>query len=42
MPYLDAKYLRSLNDKVLVDNGIYIVKGTKIILVDGENSGKMF
>ena len=42
LPYLDAKYLRGLKDKVLVESGIYISKGAQIILVDGENSGEMF
>ena len=42
LPYLDAKYLRGLKDKVLADSGIYVSRGKKIILVDGENSGEMF
>ena len=41
-PYLDVKYLRGTKEKFFVDNGNYIEAGTKIILVDGENSGEIF
>ena len=42
LPYLDVKYLRGKSQKNLVENGNYIAKGSKIILVDGENSGEIF
>ena len=41
-PYLDVKYLRGMKEKFFVDSGNYIEAGTKIILVDGENSGEIF
>lgn len=42
LPYLDVKFLRGNKDKELVDSGKFISKGTKVILVDGENSGEVF
>ncbi len=41
-PYLQAKYLRTQNDAVIKEKGRFIKKGTKVILVDGENSGEVF
>ncbi len=41
-PYLDVKYLRGTKEKFLIDGGEFIEGGTKIILVDGENSGEIF
>lgn len=41
-PYLDVKYLRGAKEKKLVEGGNFISKGTKAILVDGENSGEIF
>jgi len=42
LPYLDAKYLRGKSDKKEVIEGIELSVGTKVILVDGENSGEVF
>ena len=42
LPHFDAKYLRGQKEKNLVDNGIFVPAGKKIILVDGENSGEIF
>ena len=41
-PYLDVKYLRGKTDKNLIDSGNFISEGSKVILVDGENSGEIF
>ena len=41
-PYLQAKYLRTQKDVVIKEKGRFIKKGTKVILVDGENSGEVF
>ncbi len=41
-PYLEVKYLRGFKEKKMIDSGNYISAGTKIILVDGENSGEIF
>ncbi len=41
-PYLDVKYLRGTKEKNLVGSGNFISEGTKVILVDGENSGEIF
>ena len=41
MPYLEAKFLRGLKEPRYVEQGIFIKKGTNIILVDGENSGEI-
>lgn len=42
LPYLNVKYLRGTNEKTSVEYGNYVEKGTKLILVDGENSGEIF
>ena len=42
LPYLEVKYLRGLKEKIFQDSGNFILAGTKIILVDGENSGEIF
>lgn len=42
LPYLDAKTLRGKSDKNYITSGKVIESGTKIILVDGENSGEVF
>ncbi len=42
MPYIDVKYLRGTKECQIVDNGKHITAGTKLILVDGENSGEVF
>ena len=42
MPYLDARTLRGKTEKTIVDNGIIVSEGEKVILVDGENSGEVF
>ena len=41
-PYLEVKYLRGTNAPRIINKGKYIGKGTKVILVDGENSGEVF
>lgn len=41
-PYLEVKYLRGNKEKNFVSSGKFIKKGTKVILVDGENSGEIF
>ena len=41
-PYLEVKYLRGTKEKSFVTSGKLIKKGTKVILVDGENSGEVF
>lgn len=40
--YLEVKYLRGHKEADFKNTGKYIEKGTKIILVDGENSGEVF
>ena len=42
LPYLDAKTLRGKSEKVFLTNGKIVEKVTKVILVDGENSGEVF
>ena len=42
LPYLDVKSLRSCDFTNNAESGKYIKKETKIILVDGENSGEVF
>ncbi|MFI3176139.1 MAG: restriction endonuclease subunit S [Eubacteriales bacterium] len=42
LPYLEVKYLRGKIDGNTKDKGNYIEKGSKVILVDGENSGEVF
>ena len=39
---LDAKYLRGKSSGETLKEGRYVSKGSKIILVDGENSGEVF
>lgn len=41
-PYLEVKYLRGVKNADLVTKGKYIIEGSKVILVDGENSGEVF
>ena len=41
-PYLEVKYLRGTKEKSFVTSGKLIKKGTKVILVDGKNSGEVF
>ncbi|MDD7416370.1 MAG: restriction endonuclease subunit S [Spirochaetales bacterium] len=41
-PYLEVRYLRGTKEKSFVTSGKLIKKGTKVILVDGENSGEVF
>lgn len=41
-PYLEVKYLRGNKEKEFVTSGKFIKSGTKVILVDGENSGEVF
>ena len=41
-PYLQAKYLRGTVEAVIKDKGRFVKKDTKVILVDGENSGEVF
>ena len=40
-PYLEAKVIRGTKNPNIVEQGIFINKGTRIILVDGENSGEI-
>ena len=42
LPYLDAKTLRGKTDKNILIEGKIVDIGTKVILVDGENSGEVF
>ena len=41
-PYLEAKYLRGKIAATFLDSGKFVKKGTRLILVDGENSGEVF
>ena len=41
-PYLEAKYLRGRAIPTIKTSGKYVEKNTKVILVDGENSGEVF
>lgn len=41
-PYLEAKYLRGKIEGSILDSGKFVRKGTRLILVDGENSGEVF
>lgn len=41
-PYLEAKFLRGLKKPKIVSAGKFINKLSKVILVDGENSGEVF
>ena len=42
LPYLDVKFLRTGRNPKLLNQGELVEKGTKLILVDGENSGEVF
>lgn len=42
LPYLNVKYLRGTNEKTFVESGNYVEEDSKLILVDGENSGEIF
>lgn len=42
LPYLEAKVLRGTKEPERKESGKFISKGTKLILVDGENSGEIF
>lgn len=42
LPYLDAKTLRGKGEKTFLTTGKVVDVGTKVILVDGENSGEVF
>ena len=41
-PYLEAKYLRGKTEPQILNGGKFVKQGTKVILVDGENSGEVF
>ncbi len=41
-PYLEAKYLRGKIEAAILDSGKLVQKDTRLILVDGENSGEVF
>ena len=41
-PYLNAKFLRNKVDPEMKEKGRFVEKNTKVILVDGENSGEVF
>ena len=41
-PYLEVKYLRGNIEAEIKDSGKFITSNTKVILVDGENSGEVF
>ena len=41
-PYLEAKYLRGKTEPKILNEGKLVKQGTKVILVDGENSGEVF
>lgn len=41
-PYLEAKYLRGKIEGTILESGKFVRKGTRLILVDGENSGEVF
>ena len=41
LPYLEAKVIRGSKEPKYISFGSFIKKGTKIILVDGENSGEV-
>ncbi len=42
LPYLEVKYLRGVKEAEILTKGKLIDAGTKVILVDGENSGEVF
>ena len=41
-PYLEAKFLRGKAAPTIKDEGKFVSRGTRLILVDGENSGEVF
>lgn len=41
LPYLEAKVIRGTKNPIFKNEGMFITKGTLIILVDGENSGEV-
>lgn len=41
-PYLEAKYLRGKTEPKVLSEGKFVKRGSKVILVDGENSGEVF
>ena len=41
-PYLEAKFLRGKAAPTIKDEGKLVSRGTRLILVDGENSGEVF
>lgn len=41
LPYLEAKVIRGTKNPIFKNEGMFIAKGTLIILVDGENSGEV-
>lgn len=42
LPYLEVKYLRNGKEPKIINSGVIVDKGEKLILVDGENSGEVF
>ena len=42
LPYLEAKYLRGNSEAKYLESGEIVKPGSKVILVDGENSGEVF
>lgn len=42
LPYLEAKYLRGKINAKKIKAGNRVARGSKVILVDGENSGEVF
>lgn len=42
LPYLDVKYLRTGKNPTILNKGEVVYPGSKVILVDGENSGEIF
>lgn len=41
LPYLEAKVIRGTKTAIIKDIGVFVSKGTRIILVDSENSGEI-
>ena len=42
LPYLEAKVLRGNKQSTIKNSGVFLSVGSKVILVDGENSGEVF
>ena len=42
LPYLEAAFIRGKSEPKYKSSGEYVKQGTKVILVDGENSGEVF